>query len=154
MLAEARDEAVREDSMDVPSIACTGQGDISGSTATEASGELPLLDLSHYEGLPKQGVSNLLAMYYGSAGKAGTAFEQLLALEQDFDSGLHISDSRIAHKLHQLAGSSLQAGAYRLGHRIKGFKEEPPTDIRIEIEHMRTLIKSSAEEARAKGFLL
>ena len=59
----------------------------------------------------------------------GTGAQQLESIEQlveEHSGGLLASDAGLQSKLHKLAGSSLQAGAYRLGMHLKQLKTATP----------------------------
>jgi hypothetical protein len=85
--------------------------------------------MSPLDGLPPQSVSRLVAMFHDLLpAKPGaplvSATQQLDAIEANLlRGGAMWKDRDIQYRLHQLAGSSLQAGAAALGRSIRELKE-------------------------------
>ena len=112
----------------------------------------PLLDMSSYDGLPRSTVAKLVGIFYCS-NIAGSGVEQLDAIEADLRA--EGSPAELLYKLHQLAGSALQAGALRLGKTARFFREESQSKgLRLVLGHvhlLRDILASTADELRAMG---
>ena len=115
---------------------------------TVASAE-PLLDLQAYVGLPREAITKLLTLFFFSTGP-GSGAHQLDALEAGVAAGQDIH-----HALYQLAGSSLQAGARRLGicartyHNDGSAHDFGADDVRV----LRLMLMNTTEALRADGYL-
>ena len=112
----------------------------------------PLLDMSSYDGLPRSTVTKLVGIFYCS-NIAGSGVEQLDAIEADLRA--EVRPAELLYKLHQLAGSALQAGALRLGKTARFFREESQSKgLRLVLGHvhlLRDILVSTADELRAMG---
>ena len=113
----------------------------------------PLLDLSSYDGLPQPVITRLATHFYLSDVPGG-ARSQINELETKLLAGEDGTTERVLYLLHQLAGSSLQAGAGRLGKTSRSFRESPDRPLTLAgIGLLRSIVGASCEELRALGHL-
>jgi HPt (histidine-containing phosphotransfer) domain-containing protein len=114
----------------------------------------PLSDLRLYEGMPRHRLTELITSFYCSRHR-GSANVQLDELDAALRSGASPASEDVMYRLHQLAGSALQAGAVRLGKTSRSFREEPSVNpISMEgLDHLRDLLEDTADELRATGVL-
>ena len=120
-----------------------------------------LLDMSPLDGLPPQSVSRLVAMFHDlQPAKPGaplvSATQQLDAIETNLlRGGAMWKDRDIQYRLHQLAGSSLQAGAAALGRSIRELKEaianEQVIDAAEGVRVLRELLRDTHAELKTRG---
>ena len=120
-----------------------------------------LLDMSPLDGLPPQSVSRLVAMFHDLLpAKPGaplvSATQQLDAIEANLlRGGAMWKDRDIQYRLHQLAGSSLQAGAAALGRSIRELKEaianEQVIDAAEGVRVLRELLRDTHAELKMRG---
>ena len=120
-----------------------------------------LLDMSPLDGLPPQSVSRLVAMFHDlQPAKPGaplvSATQQLDAIETNMlRGGAMWKDRDIQYRLHQLAGSSLQAGAAALGRSIRELKEaianEQVIDAAEGVRVLRELLRDTHAELKTRG---
>ena len=120
-----------------------------------------LLDMSPLDGLPPQSVSRLVAMFHDlQPAKPGaplvSATQQLDAIETKLlRGGAMWKDRDIQYRLHQLAGSSLQAGAAALGRSIRELKEaianEQVIDAAEGVRVLRELLRDTHAELKTRG---
>jgi hypothetical protein len=120
-----------------------------------------LLDMSPLDGLPPQSVSRLVAMFHDLLpAKPGaplvSATQQLDAIEANLlRGGAMWKDRDIQYRLHQLAGSSLQAGAAALGRSIRELKEaianEQVIDAAEGVRVLRELLRDTHAELKTRG---
>ena len=132
-----------------------------GVPASAVDDDAPrLIDMSPLNGLPSASINRLAGIFFGraGAGKVGTGAQQLESIEQlveEHSGGLLASDAGLQSKLHKLAGSSLQAGAYRLGMHLKQLKTAtpPPCVGREHLDELRDLLRRSTAAVRELGYL-
>ena len=107
-----------------------------------------LLDLSALEGIPIESVRMLLSMYFTPGSKVD-AHAQLASIRATVESG-EVDELQLRKSLHQLAGSSMQAGAFAFGTRVKEYKSR---DGVAGVDALQELLTRTGETARQKGFL-
>ena len=94
------------------------------SSASLPAAAVELVDGSPFEGLDTSTARILTALFYtGTTAASGAA--QLTAIEKSIEAGEDLTSEAFDHKLHQLAGSSLQAGALRLGRTFQKYRSDP-----------------------------
>ena len=108
-----------------------------------------LLDLSALEGIPMESVKMLLTMYFTTGSKMD-AHAQLMSIKAIVTSG-EVDELSLRKSLHQLSGSSLQAGAFAFGTRVKEYNLH--RDGVAGVDALEALLARSAQAARQKGFL-
>jgi hypothetical protein len=108
-----------------------------------------LLDLSALEGIPTESVKMLLSMYFTPGSKVD-AHAQLMGIRAIVTSG-EVDELTLRKSLHQLSGSSLQAGAFAFGTRVKEYKFT--RDGVAGVDALEALLARSAEAARRRGVL-
>ena len=93
-------------------------------------------------------------MYFDPPLKASispiAAAQQLDVIEADLNKGRKWSDKEVQYKLHQLAGSSLQAGARELGRTIKVIEECREQDQAMDPAETMRMLRSLLQRSRAE----
>jgi len=124
---------------------------------TSALSDEPLLDLSSYEGLPESSIAKLLSIFYCSEVPGSGSYQIEAINEMLLAPGADPNNEPLLYKLHQLAGSALQAGAMRLGKSVRAYREaatETGRHVSVEdLKVLRWLLELSANETRALGLL-
>ena len=142
------DEAQESMQQDSDAGLSTPPAEIDDLKETDEVGR-PLLDLSALEGIPLESIKMLLSMYFTPGSKID-AHAQLASIRATVASG-EVDESQLRKSLHQLAGSSLQAGAFAFGTRVKEYKLS--RDGVAGVDALQELLTRTGEAARRKGFL-
>ena len=117
----------------------------------------PLFDPSPFEGLPKQAIQTICGMFFNSQSDFG-CHAQLLAIRDAVVGGetLRPGDPNcmLGKMLHQLGGSSLQAGAFALGTRVKEYKDGVYSLTNIDgVEELEDLLRRTEAAVQRQGLL-
>ena len=117
----------------------------------------PLFDPSPFEGLPKQAIQTICGMFFNSQSDFG-CHAQLLAIRDSVVGGETLSpgdpNCMLGKMLHQLGGSSLQAGAFALGTRVKDYKDGVYSLTNIDgVEELEDLLRRTEAAVRRRGLL-
>lgn len=125
-----------------------------GIEACSALGrEHVLLDMSQFDGLPPAATSRLLELFHAHDSSGCGAARQLDELEEAVTSGEAADSEVIKHKLHQLAGSAMQAGAYRLGMMAKSHRAAKTLASVDDVDALRACLHEVQVELRRMGLL-
>ena len=124
-----------------------------GIEASSALGrEHVLLDMSQFDGLPLAATSRLLELFHAHDSSACGA-RQLDELEEALISGEAADSKVVKYKLHQFAGSAMQAGAYRLGMMAKSHRAAQTLASVDDVDALRACLHEVQVELRRMGLL-
>ena len=111
-----------------------------------------LFDLSPFDGLPHSSISSLLSLFYNPTTN-GCGAQQLQELSAVLESGETGDSQTVSYKLHQLAGSSMQAGAMRLGAMAKAHRASQSLRSVDDVTRLAAVLEDTRETLRQRGLL-
>jgi len=98
-------------------------------------------------------VKRLLSLFY-SSGSAAAATAQIDRIEAAVRDGVADGQKTLSYMLHQLAGSSLQAGALRMGRMAKAYRASPEPVVDLSrVEKLREVFRATVTELKSTGQL-
>jgi HPt (histidine-containing phosphotransfer) domain-containing protein len=124
-----------------------------GTTPVDRTESYKLFESQQFEGLPASAISRLLSLYYSTAPITGSAAIQLQELKAALQGGDASDSPSISHKLHQLAGSSMQAGAMRLGAMAKAYRATQSLRSGEDVDRLAAVLEETRASLREGGLL-
>ena len=127
-----------------PALGGTSSTAAEPAPAAAPETQSPLIDMSHFMGLPMSSIQKLFLIAYHPSGP-GSLAQSLKELQAIFLAG-----ENVAHQSHTLLGASRTAGANVLAQELKAFKRDPTA---AALEAMWITLDATRERMSVEGHL-